>query len=77
MVNHLKEKIKKLDRFGIFNKKSQILILVQMMEHFKFFQNLVIINLFGIDPSASAFLENYNKDVNVIIDFDKKSVIFY
>ena len=25
MVNHLKEKIKKLDRFGIFNKKSQIL----------------------------------------------------
>ncbi len=35
-------------------------------------------DLFGIDPSASAFLENYNKDVNVIIDFfNKKSVKKY
>ena len=80
MVNHLKEKIKKLDRFGIFNKKSQILDIGSndgtFLNFFSKFGNKF--NLFGIDPSASAFLENYNKDVNVIIDFfDKKSVKKY
>ena len=80
MVNHLKEKIKKLDRFGIFNKKSQILDIGSndgtFLNFFSKFGNKF--NLFGIAPSASAFLENYNKDVNVIIDFfDKKSVKKY
>ena len=80
MVNHLREKIKKFERFGILNQKSQILDIGSndgtFLNFFSKFRKKF--DLFGIDPSASAFLENYNKDVNVIIDFfNKKSVKKY
>jgi|TARA_B110000037_G_C17093306_1_gene494930 NDP-4-keto-2,6-dideoxyhexose 3-C-methyltransferase len=77
MVDHLKKKISKLNRFGIFKKKSKILDIGSndgtFLNFFSKFKNKH--ELFGIDPSASAFIENYNKKINVIIDFfNKKNV---
>ena len=80
MVNHLKKKISKLNRFGIFKKKSKILDIGSndgtFLNFFSKFKNKN--ELFGIDPSASAFIEEYNKKINVIIDFfNKKNVHKY
>ena len=77
MVDHLKKKISKLNRFGIFKKKSKILDIGSndgtFLNFFSKYKNKH--ELFGIDPSASAFIENYNKKINVIIDFfNKKNV---
>ena len=71
MVNHLKEKISKLNKFSIFKKGSKILDIGSndgtFLNFFLKFNKKF--DLFGIDPSASAFIENYNKRINVIIDF--------
>lgn len=77
MVDHLKKKISKLKRFGIFKKKSKILDIGSndgtFLNFFSKFKNKN--ELFGIDPSASAFIKNYNKKINIIIDFfNKKNV---
>tara|TARA_B100000900_G_scaffold401438_1_gene406122 strand:+ start:62 stop:1330 length:1269 start_codon:yes stop_codon:yes gene_type:complete len=75
MVDHLKKKISKLNRFRIFKKKSKILDIGSndgtFLNFFAKFKNKN--ELFGIDPSASAFIENYNKKINVIIDFFNKN----
>ncbi len=75
MVDHLKKKISKLNRFGIFKKKSKILDIGSndgtFLNFFSNFKNRH--ELFGIDPSASAFIENYDKKINVIIDFFNKN----
>tara|TARA_B100001248_G_scaffold143628_1_gene107855 strand:- start:1060 stop:2328 length:1269 start_codon:yes stop_codon:yes gene_type:complete len=75
MVDHLKKKISKLNRFGIFKKKSKILDIGSndgtFLNFFSNFKNRY--ELFGIDPSASAFIENYDKKINVIIDFFNKN----
>ena len=75
MVDHLKKKISKLNRFGIFKKKSKILDIGSndgtFLNFFSNFKNRY--ELFGIDPSASAFIENYDKNINVIIDFFNKN----
>ena len=75
MVDHLKKKISKLSRFRIFKKKSKILDIGSndgtFLNFFSKFKNKN--ELFGIDPSASAFIENYNKKINVIIDFFNKN----
>ena len=80
MVDHLKEKITKLNKFGILKKKSKILDIGSndgtFLNFFSKFKKKY--ELFGIDPSASAFIENYNKKINVIIDFfNKKNVRKY
>lgn len=80
MVDHLKEKITKLNKFGILKKKSKILDIGSndgtFLNFFSKFKKKH--ELFGIDPSASAFIENYNKKINVIIDFfNKKNVRKY
>ena len=77
MVNHLKEKISKLNKFSIFKKGSKILDIGSndgtFLNFFSKFNKKF--DLFGIDPSASAFIENYNKEIEVIIDFfNKKNV---
>ena len=77
MVNHLKKKISKLKKFGIFEKKIKILDIGSNDGTFlNFFSKLgKRFDLFGIDPSASAFIKNYNKKINLIIDFfNKKNV---
>ena len=75
MVDHLKKKISKLNRFGIFKKKSKILDIGSndgtFLNFFSNFKNRH--ELFGIDPSASAFIENYDKKIHVIIDFFNKN----
>lgn len=77
MVNHLREKIKKLERFGILNQKSQILDIGSNDGTFlNFFSNKKEeFNLYGMDPSASAFLSNYKKDIKVFIDFFNKNSV--
>jgi len=80
MVNHLKKKIIKLNKLGIFNKKSKILDIGSndgtFLNFFSKFKKQF--DLFGIDPSASAFIDNYDKNINVIIDFfNKKNVEEY
>lgn len=77
MVDHLKKKIFKLDKLGIFNKQTKILDIGSNDGTFlNFFSKFgKQYELFGIDPSASAFIKNYNKNINVIIDFfNKKNV---
>ena len=67
MVDHLKKKIVKLNKFGIFNKKSKILDIGSNDGTFlNFFSNFKKqYDLFGIDPSASAFIGNYNKGIRI------------
>ena len=80
MVDHLKKKISKLNKFGIFNKKSKILDIGSNDGTFlNFFSQLGRkYDLFGIDPSALGFIDNYNKNINIIIDFfNKKNVEKY
>jgi NDP-4-keto-2,6-dideoxyhexose 3-C-methyltransferase len=77
MVNHLKKKITTLNKFGIFKKRTKILDIGSNDGTFlNFFSKFrTKFELFGIDPSASAFIENYDKKINVIIDFfNKKNV---
>ena len=77
MVNHLKKKIIKLSKFGIFKKRSKILDIGSNDGTFlNFFTKFgKKFELFGIDPSASAFIQNYDKKINVTTDFfNKKNV---
>ena len=71
MVNHLKTKILRLNKFHVLKKGSKILDIGSndgtFLNFFSKFNKKF--DLFGIDPSASAFIENYNKRINVIIDF--------
>lgn len=75
MVDHLKKKVIKINKLGIFNKKSKILDIGSndgtFLNFFSKFKKQF--DLFGIDPSASAFLDNYDKNINIIIDFFNKT----
>ena len=77
MVRHLKAKIKYIKNYKILKKNKNILDIGSNDGTFlNFFSNKKKkYNLYGIDPSATAFLENYKKGINIIDDFfDKKSV---
>ena len=71
MVNHLKKKIFKLNKYKVLNQKSKILDIGSndgtFLNFFSKFKKKY--DLYGIDPSASAFVDNYDKNINVIIDF--------
>jgi NDP-4-keto-2,6-dideoxyhexose 3-C-methyltransferase len=71
MVKHLKNKINALNKFGVLKKNSSILDIGSNDGTFlNFFSNKKEkFNLYGMDPSAIAFLDNYKKDIKIIIDF--------
>ena len=71
MIDHLRRKIKELEKYKIFKKNSNILDIGSNDGTFlNFFSNSKKnFQLYGIDPSASAFLDSYKKDINIIIDF--------
>ena len=77
MIDHLKKKVSSLKKYNVFKKKSKILDIGSNDGTFLnfFSKNKKFFSLYGIDPSASAFIKNYKKDVNIIIDFfNKKNV---
>jgi len=77
MVKHLKNKIENLKKFNVLKNKCFILDIGSNDGTFlNFFSNKKEeFNLYGMDPSASAFLSNYKKDIKVFVDFfNKKSV---
>ena len=78
MVNHLKNKINKLNKYGVFKNNTQILDIGSNDGTFlNFFSNIKKkVNLYGIDPSAGAFLDNYKKGINLIIDFFNKETVW-
>ena len=77
MINHLRKKIKKLKKYKIFKKNSNILDIGSNDGTFLnfFSKKKKNFGLYGIDPSAAAFLDNYKKDINLIIDFFNKNSV--
>ena len=77
MINHLKEKFIRLKKLNILKKNSNILDIGSNDSTFlNFFINTSDnLNLYGIDPSASAFIENYNKKIKIIIDFFNQKTV--
>ena len=77
MINHLKEKFIRLKKLNILKKNSNILDIGSNDSTFlNFFVNTSNnLNLYGIDPSASAFIENYNKKIKIIIDFFNQKTV--
>ena len=71
MINHLKSKKKKFHKYKIFKKNSNILDIGSNDGTFlNFFHSKKNkLNLYGIDPSASSFLQNYKKNIKIIVDF--------
>ena len=77
MVSHLKKKLLKLNEFRVLFKKSKILDIGSNDGTFLnfFSKSKKQYDLYGIDPSASAFIDSYDKNINVIVDFfNKKNV---
>ena len=77
MINHLKEKFIRLKKLNILKKNSNILDIGSNDSTFlNFFADKSNnLNLYGIDPSASAFIENYNKKIKIIIDFFNQKTV--
>ena len=78
MGKAFRKKILDLKRFDVFKDKTNILDIGSNDGTFlNFFakkkQNRY--NLYGIDPSASAFLDNYSENINIIIDFFNKKTV--
>ena len=77
MVKHLKKKFDWIRKLKIIKKKPNILDIAcndgTFLNFFsKFSGNKKLV---GIDPSANAFPQSYNKDIKVIIDFFNKESI--
>jgi len=74
MVNHLREKFVRIKKLNILKKNSNILDIGSNDGTFlNFFANKEkYLNLYGIDPSASAFLQDYNNKIKIIVDFFNK-----
>lgn len=77
MIDHLKDKKKKLSKLNLFKKNSNILDIGSNDGTFLnfFSDSQKKLNLYGIDPSASAFLSNYKKEIKIIIDFFNKKTV--
>ena len=77
MVKHLKKKILDLKKYNILRDKTNILDIGSNDGTFLnfFAKNKKKLNLYGIDPSASAFLDNYSKNINIIVDFFNKETV--
>ena len=73
MVNHMKNKYK------IINKKFNNLLKGKLLDigsndgtFLNFFSKKKSLELYGIDPSSEKFISNYNKKINIIVDFFSK-----
>ena len=77
MVDHLKKKIINLNSFKIFKNKAKILDIGSNDGTFLnfFSKRKNNFDLYGIDPSAGAFLKDYHKGINVIVDFFNKETV--
>ena len=77
MVDHLKKKIINLNSFKIFKNKAKILDIGSNDGTFLnfFSKRKNNFDLYGIDPSAEAFLKDYHKGINVIVDFFNKETV--
>ena len=71
MINHLKKKFSHVNKIKLIRQNSNILDIGSNDGTFlNFFKKPKSnLNLYGIDPSASAFLSNYKKGINVIDNF--------
>ena len=71
MINHLKDKYIKLNKYGVIKKDSHVLDIGSNDGTFLnfFSSSKKKLNLYGIDPSASAFIENYKKNIKVENNF--------
>jgi len=70
MIEHIKEKYKKLMKTKVISNGSNILDIGSNDGTFlNFFARNKKVNLFGIDPSAKKFKKFYNKKINLIVDF--------
>lgn len=71
MIEHLKKKFKKLKKNKLLNDNSNVLDIGSNDGTFlNFFSNEKRnFKLYGIDPSSSAFKDNYNKKIRVINNF--------
>ena len=71
MIKHLKDKYKKIMKYNVLKSNSNILDIGSNDGTFLnfFCSSKNKLNLYGIDPSASAFLDSYKKKVNIIVDF--------
>jgi len=77
MINHLKEKFDRFKKLNILKNNSNILDIGSNDGTFlNFFVNKKNnLNLYGIDPSASAFLDDYNRKIKIIIDFFNQKTV--
>ena len=71
MINHLKKKFSYVNKIKAIRHNSNILDIGSNDGTFlNFFKKPKSkLNLYGIDPSASAFLSNYKKGINIIDNF--------
>ena len=77
MVNHMREKFKFLKKNYKNLLREQILDIGSNDGTFlNFLKSINGVKLFGMDPSSKKFLDNYKKNITVIIDFfSKKKLI--
>ena len=77
MVKHLKNKFNWIKKLKILKQKPNILDIGSNDGTFLnfFAKEFRKINLTGIDPSANAFTNMYNKKIKVIVDFFNKESI--
>ena len=77
MVKHLKNKFNRIKKLKILQRNPNILDIGSNDGTFlNFFANdLKKKNLTGIDPSANAFTNSYNKKIKVIVNFFNKESI--
>ena len=73
MINHMKNKFKKIIEKKITKKNSSILDIGSNDGTFlNFFANKKYKNLYGIDPSSEKFKKYYNKKINLITNYFSK-----
>jgi len=77
MINHLKKKILSLRKYNVFKNRAKILDIGSNDGTFLnfFSKNKKKYHLCGIDPSASAFLDSYDKNIEIIVDFFNKKTV--
>ena len=76
MINHMKNKFKKIIEKKITKKNSSILDIGSNDGTFlNFFANKKYKNLYGIDPSSKKFKNYYNKKINLITSYFSKKKI--
>ena len=79
MINHMKEKIKRIKKINLIKNNSYILDIGSSDATFlNFFKNYKKnLGLFAVDPSGEKFRKSFNdKKINLIVDFFSKEKIY-